>query len=398
MFDFEDPQRLAMLMAAAGLLSPQSRGMSRGSQVMASLGQGLEGYAKGGLLGSQNKRRNDVMGQEAELRRMQIDQAKRNVAGDEYAAQGFKQFFNSGAPVPYNDATGAEGPQGPVIPQSPPKMDFGGYGAYLGANPATAGRAMPYIQAGMKDTTPIAVPEGGALLDRSTGQPIFKNAREVKPAFQPGQTRTIKSGRVEITQEFDGKEWKQIAKSAIDKPEGPDKGPAAPAGFRFTPDGNLQAIPGGPADTKAGDKAEALQKREAGALARADMVLGNVREAIKESGVTTAGPLGAIGRNIPGTGAYNLNKKLDAIRSNIGFAELQAMREASPTGGALGQVAVQELNMLQSVLGSLDTAQSPAQLEKNLYAIEKHYTKWKQAVQGAAQEQSQGGFKVLGVE
>jgi hypothetical protein len=122
-------------------------------------------------------------------------------------------------------------------------------------------------------------------------------------------------------------------------------------------------------------------------MERADFVLGKVGEAIKDTGVTTAGPLGAIGRNIPGTGAYNLNKTIDAIRSNIGFAELQAMREASPTGGALGQVAVQELNMLQSVLGSLDTAQSPQQLEKSLYAIEKHYQGWKRAVKGAQPDQ-----------
>lgn len=177
----------------------------------------------------------------------------------------------------------------------------------------------------------------------------------------------------------------QIA-AAGRQPAAAPEGPKPPPGYRYRPDSTLEPIPGGPADAKVGKEAEALQKRQAGALERADFVLGKVREAIKETGPTTAGPLGAISRNIPGTGGYNLNKTLDAIKANIGFAELQAMREASPTGGALGQVAVQELAMLQSVLGSLDSAQSPQQLERALYAIEKHYNTWKEAVKRAGRE------------
>ena len=207
-----------------------------------------------------------------------------------------------------------------------------------------------------------------------------------KPAFQPGQTREIKSGRVVITQEWDGSGWKQIAKSSMDKPEdGPGLG-KPPQGYRWRADGALEPIPGGPADAKVGKEADALAKRQSGAVERANFVLSKVGDAIKQTGFTTTGAVGSIARNIPGTGGYDLNKTIDAIRANVGFGELQAMREASPTGGALGQVAVQELNMLQSVLGSLDTAQSQDQLLRSLYSIEKHYNNWKRAVQQDGQE------------
>jgi hypothetical protein len=59
------------------------------------------------------------------------------------------------------------------------------------------------------------------------------------------------------------------------------------------------------------------------------------------------------------------------------------MRQASPTGGALGQVAVQELDALQSTLAALNQDQSPSQLTARLNEVKDHYTKWKQVVEQA---------------
>jgi hypothetical protein len=58
------------------------------------------------------------------------------------------------------------------------------------------------------------------------------------------------------------------------------------------------------------------------------------------------------------------------------------MRQASPTGGALGQVAVQELNFLQATVANLDVGQSPAQLRTNLDKIKKHYNRWLATTKG----------------
>jgi hypothetical protein len=64
---------------------------------------------------------------------------------------------------------------------------------------------------------------------------------------------------------------------------------------------------------------------------------------------------------------------------------LQAMRDMSPTGGALGSIAVRELELLQSTLGSLDIGQSHDQLVRNLQAVKDHYSKWLSAVNEATE-------------
>jgi hypothetical protein len=76
--------------------------------------------------------------------------------------------------------------------------------------------------------------------------------------------------------------------------------------------------------------------------------------------------LGAYLKNVPMTEALALNNTLATIKANIGFDKLQAMREASPTGGALGAVSNLELESLQSVFGSLNQAQSDTDLKYNL--------------------------------
>ncbi len=100
--------------------------------------------------------------------------------------------------------------------------------------------------------------------------------------------------------------------------------------------------------------------------------------------VKFAGVVGQTTAAIGGTPAANLESTIDTIQANIGFDELQAMRDASPTGGALGQVAIRELDMLQSTLASLKQKQSPGQLKSNLNKILGHYNNWLKSVNEAA--------------
>jgi hypothetical protein len=67
-----------------------------------------------------------------------------------------------------------------------------------------------------------------------------------------------------------------------------------------------------------------------------------------------------------GTDAYQLSTYLDTVRGNIGFDKLQSMREASPTGGALGQVSDFENRLMQATQGSLRQGQDPDELIYNL--------------------------------
>lgn len=141
---------------------------------------------------------------------------------------------------------------------------------------------------------------------------------------------------------------------------------------------------------------EARAKQDMKAIASAknippklEQVVGKIDEALENVGFFTTGFPGAIGRKIPGTSAFDLDRTVDTLKANLGFDALQAMRDASPTGGALGQVAIQELAMLQAQVASLDTAQSEDQLKRNLEQIRTHYGNWRRIVEESAREASQ---------
>lgn len=163
----------------------------------------------------------------------------------------------------------------------------------------------------------------------------------------------------------------------------------APPGYRWKADGTAEAIPGGPADIKAGELGAKAEQRAAAAELSAGNVLGAVGDAKGLVGPTTTG-LGASMAAIPGTDARNLQAKLETVKANLGFDRLQQMREMSPTGGALGAVAVQELVALQSTVASLDQGQSPQELKKSLDKVERHYNNWLKAVKGESPRQSGG--------
>lgn len=172
-------------------------------------------------------------------------------------------------------------------------------------------------------------------------------------------------------------------------------GGKAPPGYMWNgtdDEGNprLMAIPGGPAAQKETKLSDAKRMRLELAKNKADAVIGKVDEALGQSGFFTTGLAGSALGKIPGTGAYDLDKTIDTIKANIGFGELQAMREASPTGGALGSIAVQELTSLQSTVASLDKGQSREQLENNLKKIKQHYETWKKLVAGDEQTEETG--------
>lgn len=155
----------------------------------------------------------------------------------------------------------------------------------------------------------------------------------------------------------------------------------APAGYRYAPDGQtLQAIPGGPADTKNEQATEAQRVRDEGYLGKANLVLDKVDEALNKTGFLTSGLTGKSLSLVPGTGAYDLDKTVETIKANLGFQELAAMRASSPTGGALGAIAVKELEFLQSAVSSLDVGQSEGQQKSNLMKVKRHYQAWKKTI------------------
>ena len=156
-----------------------------------------------------------------------------------------------------------------------------------------------------------------------------------------------------------------------------------------------EGLPPNAAGIKAKGEEEKQKSRLQGALSKADIILGAAAEGLQQAGPMTTGLTGDMRRTnwgrITGSGAYDLKRTVDTIKANLGFAELQAMREASPTGGALGQVAVQELEMLQSTLASLDPGQSEDQLKNNLRKVQTHYRNWKKTVTGVEDKSGESG-------
>ena len=119
-------------------------------------------------------------------------------------------------------------------------------------------------------------------------------------------------------------------------------------------------------------------------IAGIDGTIAEIDNAIAGINWSTVGLIGAVARAVPGTPAYNLKQTILTIKANIGFDRLQQMRDSSPTGGALGQVAVQELDALQASIASLDQAQDGPQLQRNLQKVREHYENWKRAVMQSA--------------
>ncbi|QBY44125.1 phage DNA ejection protein [Arsenophonus nasoniae] len=73
--------------------------------------------------------------------------------------------------------------------------------------------------------------------------------------------------------------------------------------------------------------------------------------------------------NFPGSAADDIDAQLESLRSQTGFAVLQAMRDASKTGGALGNVSNFEVQQLQANLGNISGKQSTEAMRKNLNKI-----------------------------
>lgn len=101
-------------------------------------------------------------------------------------------------------------------------------------------------------------------------------------------------------------------------------------------------------------------------LRQNENVMEKAARAGKGIGFTTSGATGALLGLIPGTGAYDQKATVETLQADAAFSTLQQMRNASKTGGALGQVSERELDLLMGAVGNLKIGQSPEQFGKNL--------------------------------
>ena len=150
-----------------------------------------------------------------------------------------------------------------------------------------------------------------------------------------------------------------------------------PSNVTVQPDGTtISALPMSPNAALKKDKATQLK------AIQTDLVNDDISRALSslDGAMPVTGIAGSMTKGIPGTPAHNLEQTLTTIQANIGFDKLQAMREASPTGGALGQVSDFENRQLQAIYGSLAQSQSEEQFRYNLMRL---YNTYNDTVHGA---------------
>ena len=132
------------------------------------------------------------------------------------------------------------------------------------------------------------------------------------------------------------------------------------------------------AQAKRDEKIEKQLASAEGVVQGTQVVLGKIDEALGLIGKNTTG-IGSYLSVVPGTESRSLSSALATIKARLGFDQLQQMRQASPTGGALGQVAVKELEALQAALASLDQGLDSKTLRSNLNQIKSSYENWRNA-------------------
>jgi len=148
-----------------------------------------------------------------------------------------------------------------------------------------------------------------------------------------------------------------------------------PTGYRFTATGDLEPIPGGPASP--GLSPKDIQKREAvypqatqsvnGFTTKSDQFIAELERLRDDPGLNQiTGPI--YGRTPSVSRAGSRAQALyDKIFAKGGFQALQDMREASKTGGALGNVSNEEGRRLEkSIVGGLDRTQNIADVQQGI--------------------------------
>lgn len=174
--------------------------------------------------------------------------------------------------------------------------------------------------------------------------------------------------------------------TAVNLPEQPPQIGTIPQGFEAfkTEAGgwSMRPVSGGPADREIKEQEQKNKVNERLRRYKADMLTSTIDDALNQVDGWTTGFIGDIGSKVKGTKAYDLKNTISTIQANFSFDALEAMRAASPTGGALGQVSEVEIQLLMDSLTAINQGQSEEQVIKNLNKAKRHYENMKYLMRG----------------
>lgn len=333
-------------------------------------------------------------------------------AGYEPGTQGYQDFFKrangelarqSGAAIGYQKITGPDGREY-LVATDPRGIgaqvvgDGTGYGSFSGQQPMAAAPAAAPQRADMEADIELANSMIAAGIPEAQVDAFLAQRGQRAPAPSGGQGSPMPAGagsaggnpfasrrpedqaaateraKLQAQAEYLPQELAMRGQAAVEQAVGIERGKNEAE-----------------RDAQAPKRIQSYQQ----ALAASQNVATSIDKALGMIGPMSTGFLGARSRGIEGSPAYNLAAEIETVKANLGFDRLQQMRDNSPTGGALGAIAVQELVALQSTIANLDPNQSDDQLRANLGRVKEHYDRWRATVQQAlADEQSrqrQGG-------
>jgi hypothetical protein len=190
-----------------------------------------------------------------------------------------------------------------------------------------------------------------AGFNKSTGKPMFTNAfpKSVSPSVQlQSDTQMAVAG------------MKPGAGTTLEKP---------PAGYRWTADGNQEAVPGGPADLKKTNVLNQDMSTLTSSTSALDRLALTANQVLNHPGLPNITGIPGAFPNIPGGKAADAEAQLNVLKSQVAFGVLQDMRNNSKTGGALGNVSDAEGKRLEANLAALEKAQSFDQFQSSLKQI-----------------------------
>lgn len=155
-----------------------------------------------------------------------------------------------------------------------------------------------------------------------------------------------------------------------------------PPGYQLERDekGNplrMVPIPGSPAAIEAQEKSEKSAKAKQQTAASGNIVVQDIDRVLQlasdPNSLPITGGAGSFLSRVPYTAAHDAANLLETVKANATFDRLQQMREASPTGGALGAVSDFENRRLAATIGSLEQSQSKEQFVRNLARVKEVY-------------------------
>ena len=192
--NLDDPKRQALLMMAAGLLSPQDGRMGKGSQFAAALSQGLQGGLLGYNNASREQRRAKGLEQETAFRNMQVEAMKRQ-AEEAQRQQAFRSAaFKPGVgamPSTPNDDNGN--------PMPSPMATF---------DPQAGAQVAPDLayefQQRFAKQAPKPMVVGKSLVNPETGQLVYQEQDKApdwqNPQYQDWRMKLAQAGKPPATQ------------------------------------------------------------------------------------------------------------------------------------------------------------------------------------------------------